>query len=96
MSFAKQGYFGYAGGGKDGAIVDMWLASRFATFPSMNSPPPAGTPDAGPVTTGETFGGPGAYYISGIAVEADYYIRSQYGGNTYWSGCPKYSLIGEP
>lgn len=94
MSYAKQGYFGWAGGGKNGATVDLWATSRFAGFPAENQAPPSGSPDAGPVTTADGSGGPGAYYISGIATAEDYYVRVQYGGNTYWGACPVGSLVG--
>jgi hypothetical protein len=94
VTYSKTGYFGYAGGGKDGAIVDMWLASRFTTAPSQDTQPPGSTPDAGPVTTGETYGGPGAYTITGITAQADYYVRVQYGGHTYWTECSAGSLAG--
>lgn len=94
-TYAKQGYFGYAGGGKSGALVDLWAASRFAGFPVQNQAPPSGNPDAGPVTSGENYGGPGAFLVTGIPSEVDYYVRVQYGGNTYWSACPKNTLLGE-
>lgn len=95
MTLSKQGFFGWAGGGKDGAIVDMWETSRFTGFPAQNQAPPAGSPDAGPVTTSTTFGGPGAYLITGIVAEVDYYLRVQYGGATYWAACPKNTMLGE-
>jgi hypothetical protein len=95
-TYAYAGNFGYAGGGKGGATVDMWLASRFSGFPAENQAPPSGSPDAGPVTTGTNYGGPGGFYISGIATIADYYIRVQYGGNTYWAACSANDLIGAP
>ena len=93
-TYSKSGSFGWAGGGKSGAIVDLWLASRFSGPPAENQAPPSGSPDAGPVTTGATFGNPGAYIITGIATLADYYVRVQYGGNTYWGGVPATSLAG--
>ena len=94
-SFTKSGSFGWAGGGKNGAIVDMWASSRFAGPPAENQAPPGGNPDAGPVTTGANFGNPGAFVITGITTAQDYYIRIQYGGNTYWGACPAGTLQGE-
>ena len=94
-TYTKQGYFGYAGGGKNGATVDLWAASRFSGFPAENDTPPVGSPDAGPVVTADTFGGPGGYYIAGIATVEDYFVRVQYGGNTYWSLCPAGTLGGQ-
>jgi hypothetical protein len=93
MTLTKTGYFGFAGGGKDGAIVDAWLATRFPSPPEMNSQPPAGAPDAGPVTTGINYGGPGAYILT-MTLVADYYIRVQYGGNAYWSECAAATISG--
>jgi hypothetical protein len=97
VTYTKNGYFGYAGGGKNGAVVDMWIASRFGgTPPQENQAPPGPTPDAGPVTTANTFGGPGSYYITGITQLVDYYVRIQYGGNTYWNEAPANTLGGAP
>lgn len=93
-TYSKSGSFGWAGGGKSGAIVDLWATSRFAAPPAENEAPPSGSPDAGPVTTGEGFGNPGAYLIENIAVAQDYYVRIQYGGNTYWGPCPLGTLGG--
>ena len=94
MTYTKTGYFGYAGGGKNGAIVDAWLVSRFGgTPPQENSAPPSGVADAGPVTTATTFGGPGAYTLT-LPIVADYYVRVQYGGNSYWSTITSGSIQG--
>lgn len=96
MSLTKRGYFGWAGGGKDGAVVDAWLASRFGVAPSEGSPPPDINPaDGGPVTTADAFGGPGAFTIA-VPVYADYWLRFQYGGIITWSFCPKGSLSNIP
>lgn len=94
MTLSYTAYFGWAGGGKSGAIVDMWAASRFGTPPGENSAPPSGSPDAGPVTSGTNFGGPGAFTITGIPNQVDYYLRVQYGGNTYWTEIAGNSLVG--
>lgn len=77
-TYSKAGYFGWAGGGKDGAIVDIWLQSRFANIPAFNAAPPAGAPDGGPIITGIAYGGHGAYIIQ-VPVLGDYYLRIQYG-----------------
>ncbi len=89
----KSGNFGWAGGGKNGALVDMWAADRFVTQPSQGSPPPVGLPDAGPVTTGIEFGGPGAFTLVLPSVQ-DYFVRVQYADVTYWSSCPAGSIAG--
>lgn len=94
MSYTKVGYFGYAGGGKNGALVDAWLASRFVTPPAENTLPPSGTADAGVATTGINYGGPGAYSLTLPSV-ADYYIRVQYAGNSYWTLCAKGQIAGQ-
>ena len=93
-TYSKSGSFVWAGGGKSGAIVDLWATSRFSNPPTENSAPPAGGADAGPVTTGTSFGSPGAYTITGIPTVQDYYVRVQYGGNTYWGICPAGTLTG--
>lgn len=97
MTYTKSGSFAWAGGGKSGAIVDLWAVSRFAGVPPVqDSAPPSGSPDAGPVTTGSNFGSPGAFTITGITIEQDYYIRVQYGGISYWGESPASSLGGLP
>ena len=95
MAFTKQGYFSWAGGGKNGAVVDAWLASRFTSFPAEDATPPSGTPDAGPVTTAITDGGPGSYLLT-LPEVADYYIRAQYSGHSYWAVCTAGSILGNP
>lgn len=94
MSSFYIGSFGWAGGGKSGAIVDLWAAARFTTYPTENQAPPSGNPDAGPVTTGPNFGNPGSYVIP-VTVVQDYYQRIQYGGNTYWGFIPSGALGGQ-
>ena len=94
MTLTKSGYFGYAGGGKNGAVVDAWLASRFVGAPAEDSSPPTGTADAGPVTTTIAFGGPGSYLLT-MPSAADYYIRIQYGNHAYWSFCSAGSIGGQ-
>lgn len=95
MALTKSGCFVAAGGGKAGALVDMWLASRFPAPPAENSAPPSGSPDAGPVTTGMNFGSPGSYLIT-VPTLADYWVRVQYGGVSYWSQCPLNTIMGAP
>ncbi len=95
MSYFYVGSFGWAGGGKAQATVDLWAATRFGSVPAENQAPPAGGPDAGPVTTGADAGNPGAYVVEGIEVVQDYYQRIQYGGNTYWGFVPNGSLGGQ-
>ena len=94
-TYSKAGYFGWAGGGKDGAIVDIWLQSRFSNIPAFNSAPPAGAPDGGPVITGVAYGGHGAFNVT-VSTLADYYLRIQYGGEAYWTEVPANVLQGGP
>lgn len=95
-TYTKSGSFGWAGGGKSGAIVDLWAASRCGNvLPVQGAAPPSGSPDAGPVTTGSDDGNPGGYVITGITTVQDYYVRIQYGGVAYWGGCSAGSLAGQ-
>ena len=95
-NYYKSGSFGYAGGGKTGAIVDMWAVSRFGgVFPAQDAAPPSGSPDAGPVVTGSEEGNPGGYLIENIPEVVDYNVRFQYGGHSYWGGCPAGSIGGQ-
>ena len=70
-------------GGINGANVYGWKASRFGSEPAYNDPPPSGSADVGPVLTGDTYGGDGAYTIALPTREA-YYIQIIYNGNTWW------------
>jgi hypothetical protein len=74
-----------SGGVQNGAVVDIWLASRFTGTPVFNASPPTGSADGGPVTAGTNFGAPGAWQITGLS-DASYYVRTTYGGNSSWSG----------
>ena len=94
-TYSKSGSFGWAGGGKSGAIVDLWAAARVGGFPVENEAPPSGSPDAGPVTTGSIYGNPGGYLITGVPSIQDYYVRVQYGGQTFWGACPAATLGGQ-
>ena len=96
MTLTKSGFFAWAGGGKNGASVDAWLASRIpGGLPAENAAPPSGLPDAGPVTTATTFGGPGGYELTMPSV-ADYYVRAVYNGVAYWTACPAGTIQGNP
>ena len=97
MTLSKSGYFGAGGGGKNGATVDLWAASRFSIPPNENAVvPDANPPDAGPVVTGVNFGGPGSYRIENVPSVQDYYLRVQYGGLAIWSECSAGTLAGVP
>lgn len=75
-----------AGGvAQNGAVVDLWLASRFSGTPAYNAAPPAGSPDYGPTTSGTVAGAPGEWQIPGVA-HGDFYVRMVSAGNTYYSG----------
>lgn len=73
----------------NGAQVDAWTASRFTSIPAAGDPPPAGQPDAGPVLSGTTYGGPGQWRMEVPAVAA-YYVRVTYpvgatNAKSYWA-----------
>ena len=68
----------------NGATVYAWKAQRFSTPPAQDASAPTGSADAGPVTSGITYGGPGQYQIACPTNEA-YYIAVQYGGHVYWT-----------
>ena len=90
----KTGYFGYAGGGKNGALVDAWLSSRFLSIPAQGANPPVGIADAGPVTTDVSTGGPGSFALA-MPYVADYWIRFRFNGDSYWTECPAGSIGGQ-
>jgi hypothetical protein len=94
-TYSKSGSFGWAGGGKGGAIVDLWAQSRFGSPPAENAAPPSGSPDGGPVTTGTAYGSPGAFTVTVTTIQ-DYYLRVQYGGQSYWSAVAANDLAGAP
>jgi hypothetical protein len=95
MAVFKQGYFGWAGGGKNGAIVNGYAATRFSTFPQLNDPPPdTNPPDGGPVTTDNSFGGPGAFLVP-LQVVQDYWFSFDYGGIRTWAFVAAESLSGQ-
>lgn len=73
-------------GPTSGALVDVWKLTRCAggVLPAMNAASPTGSPDAGPVTSGPTFGGPGSWLVAAPTPE-QYAVRAVYNGNTYWS-----------
>lgn len=73
----------------NGAQVDAWAASRFTSIPAAGDPPPAGQPDAGPVLSGTTYGGPGQWRMEVPAIAA-YYVRVTYpvgatNAKSYWA-----------
>jgi hypothetical protein len=67
----------------NGATINLWKAQRFVTAPAYNAAAPAGTADAGPVTSGTAYGGPGCYEIAAPTNES-YYVATTYAGNTSW------------
>jgi hypothetical protein len=60
----------------NGAPVSAWLASRFTAEPAMGTAAPAGSPDAGPVTSGATYGGMGAFAID-VPDDLPYYVLAR-------------------
>lgn len=68
----------------NGAICNAWKAQRFSTAPTQDGAAPSGSADAGPVTSGTTYGGVGAYTIA-CPTNESYYVAVQYNGHTYWS-----------
>src|SRR5208283_4505697 len=68
----------------NGATVYAWKAQRFATAPAQNAAAPSGSADAGPVTSGTTYGSVGSYNIACPTNEA-YYIAVTYNSITYWT-----------
>ena len=73
----------------NGASVSAYKASRFAGVPAFNAAPPAGGPDAGPVTSGLGFGGAGNFELT-VPTSEDYYCGATTGGQTAWQ---RYSLV---
>jgi len=67
----------------NGATCNAWKAQRFSSAPSQDSSAPSGSADAGPVTSGITYGGVGAYSLQ-CPTNESYYVAIQYGGHTYW------------
>lgn len=71
-------------GGQNGATVYGYKSSRFTSAPAQGAAPPdSNPPDAGPVTTGTDFGGPGAFTIQCPTWEL-YYFSITWAGVTYW------------
>lgn len=84
MSQSISDTFVTSNGPTNGAIVYAYKASRFSSEPALNgSPPGVYGADAGPVTTGTNFGGPGAFVISVPTNEA-YYLSFAYNSQTTW------------
>src|ERR1039458_6911130 len=80
--FTLASSFSTPAGPTDGAIVYAYKASRFASPPAVDTTLLA-SPDAGPVTTGVSFGGPGAVQIA-VPTNEDYYLAFSYNGHIYW------------
>jgi hypothetical protein len=74
-----------SGVGVNGASVSAYDVSRFSTQPSINTPVPGGSADAGPVTTGDSFGYDGAFTID-LPTTDEYYIAVSNDGQIYWIG----------
>ena len=71
-------------GPTSGAVVYGYLASRFTTPPVLNSMPPGSYgADAGPVTTGSEWGGPGEFRMD-LPTNEPYYLSFTYNGQVSW------------
>jgi hypothetical protein len=70
-------------GPTSGATVYAYEATRFLSVPIYGSQPPAGAPDAGPVTTGTQWGGAGQFQLT-VPNNVNYYALCQYDNNNYW------------
>lgn len=83
-TYNLSGIFIIGGSGVNGAIVTAWKASRFGSIPAKGAAAPAGSPDAGPLTTSASFGSDGAYQIT-VPTTEDYYIQVAYRSEVYWT-----------
>ena len=89
-TFTQQGLVVGPSGPVNGAVVNLWNASRFPTGTmslAQDAAAPPGSADAGPVTTGTTYGGPGQWAIAAPLNDA-YFVAVTYGGHTYWTYVP--------
>ena len=86
MSTYQAGQFIVAENGQNGASVSAWLASRFTGgIPvAQDTALPSGSPDAGPVTTGVGYGGPG-FWLLDLPTSSDYVIAIQWAGHIYYT-----------
>ena len=66
----------------DAATVQAYKASRFGTPPTNGTAPP-GSPDAGPVTTGPSYGSTGAWQLT-VPTDEDYWIALTVSASTSW------------
>lgn len=71
----------------NGATINAYKASRFGAVPAENAAAPGGAADAGPVTTGASWGGEGEFQITVPTVE-NYYLSAASGGLTSWQFYP--------
>jgi hypothetical protein len=72
----------------DGAAVNAYKATRFGGIPAFNAAPPVGGADAGPVASGPSFGGSGAFQIT-VPTDEDYYCSATVAGvGTAWMFYP--------
>jgi len=74
LTFLLKGDTKLGGVPTSGIQCVAFLESRFGAVPVLNTPfPDTAPPDAGPVSSGESFGGVGAYQLT-VASAADYYV----------------------
>ena len=74
-------------GPTSGATIYAYKATRINGVPGYGSPPPAGAPDAGPITTGNQWGGPGQFQIN-VPTNEDYYVLIMWNNANFWQLAP--------
>lgn len=84
MSATLSSVFGGANGGISGAVVTAWATERFTTPPALDAAFPSGSPTAGPVTAGDSFGCAGAWRLT-VGTAGSYYVCAVFNNVRYWS-----------
>ena len=74
-------------GPTSGATIYAYKATRINGVPGYGSPPPAGAPDAGPIVTGNAWGGPGQFQIN-VPTNEDYYVLIMWNNANFWQLAP--------
>ena len=84
MTATLSSVFGGQLGGISGVEVTAWATDRFTTPPALDAAFPSGSPTAGPVTTGDSFGGPGGWRLT-VGTAGSYYVCALFNNVRYWS-----------